>query len=119
MTIFEERCISLMKSKYVLLDFDEFPIFNRIKLQKYGTKITQFNFIEITLTFQDGKSKNNYFIQGINDFIPINYPENKFCFVLIEKSIENKKTNYLSNFYFLQNKCILTKISTWQHCFKA
>ena len=48
-SIFEEKCISLLKKKYSFIEYDEFPVINKIKSQVRGKNIAQINYIEITL----------------------------------------------------------------------
>ena len=108
--IFEEKAVELLKKKCVLCEYDEFPIFNKIKSKKKGTQLSQISYIEITSTFKGEKPIYNYFLKDGDDFLPINYPQNNSIFVLIEKLTENEKTNYMANFYFFNNDIIISKM---------
>ena len=110
--IFEEKCVNLLKKKYHLKEYDEFPIFNKIKSSKRGTKITQVNYVEITLNILNIPVKKYFFLKDNDDYIPLNYDDanNDFhIYVLIEKEIIDNHINYLANFYLFENDSLIEK----------
>jgi len=111
-SIFEEKCIFLLKKKYNLIEYDGFPVINKIKSQAHGKSITQINYIEFTIKDTNEPEKIYSFYKVKNDSIPINYiNSNKDInlFILIEKEEENKKTFYYASIYFFENECIIRK----------
>lgn len=106
--IFEQKSVNLLKKKYDLVEYSEFPIINRI-VSKKNSELSQLSYFEIYSNFEGEKPYCNFFLKDI-DFIPINYPENKSLFVLIERNIEKDKVNYLANFYLYRNDYIITKM---------
>ena len=80
--IFEEKCIKMLKKKYSLTEFDEFPIFRKIMSLKNGKKCTQLAYYNIQLKIQGKDTKNYFFLSDDNDYIPINYIN---LYILIEK----------------------------------
>ena len=108
--IFEKNSVNLLKKKYELVEYNEFPIFNRIISKKKNSEITQLSYIEISSKFAGEKPYYNFILKDANEFIPINYPENKSLFVLIELNKEKDTVNYLANIYLYKNDYIMTKM---------
>lgn len=73
---FWEKLILLLK-KYKLIEYDEFPVINKVKSQLNGKSIAQINYIEVTLSFLNVSEKMYYIYKDINDFIPINFVNEK------------------------------------------
>ena len=110
--IFIEKSLELLKKKYSLIEYDEFPIFNRIKSLKRGAYITQINYIEVEINLLGYCSKKYYFLKDNDDYIPLNYNDGKNninLFVLIEKRIEKNHPEYFANFFFLKYNSLLKK----------
>ena len=110
--IFVEKSLELLKKKYSLIEYDEFPIFNRIKSLKSGIKIIQINYMEIELNIPGYCCKKYYFLKDNDDYLPLNYNDEKNninLFVLIEKSMEKNYPEYFANFFFLNHYLLLKK----------
>ena len=110
--IFEEKCLELLKKNYCLREYDAFPIFNRIKSLKRAAKITQIEYVEITLNITNSDTKMYNFLKNNESELALNYDNEKLnlhLFILIEKEMEKNHNKYFANFYFFNHHCLIKK----------